>query len=87
VRIWQTPHQQAMQRNYTRFSPLQVSEALRHAAAIDRIIKGLAKSDVWDELLQLGLRFARSAPANPPTKHGRMPAGTARPARDQTVLF
>ena len=36
----------------------QVDEALRHAAAIDRMIKGLAKGDVWDELLQLALRFA-----------------------------
>ncbi|HSQ05460.1 MAG TPA: DNA polymerase III subunit delta, partial [Burkholderiales bacterium] len=71
ARIWQTQHQQALQRNYTRFSAMQVAEGLRHAAAIDRIIKGLGKSDVWDELLQLGLRFARSAPANPPTKHGR----------------
>lgn len=87
VRIWQTPHQQAMQRNCARFSPAQVAAALRHAAAIDRVIKGLAKSDVWDELLQLGLRFARSAPANGPTKHGRMSAGAAKPARDETALF
>jgi DNA polymerase-3 subunit delta len=32
---------------------------LMHAARIDRMIKGLAKGDVWDELLQLGLRFAQ----------------------------
>jgi DNA polymerase-3 subunit delta len=87
ARIWHTAHQQALQRNYPRFSALQVAEGLRHAAAIDRIIKGLGKSDVWNELLQLALRFARSAAANPPTKHGRMAAGTARAARDQTALF
>jgi len=31
-----------------------------HAARIDRMIKGLARGDVWDELLQLGLRFSRT---------------------------
>jgi DNA polymerase III subunit delta len=87
ARIWQAPHQQAMQRNCARFSSAQVAAALRHAAAIDRIIKGLAKSDVWDELLQLGLRFARSAPASPATKDGRMTAGAAQPERAQTGLF
>jgi len=25
---------------------------------VDRVIKGIAKGDAWDELLQLGLRFA-----------------------------
>ena len=41
----------------------QVTDALRHAARVDRMIKGLVKGDVWDELLQLGaaLRRARSA--------------------------
>ena len=33
--------------------------ALLHAAKIDRISKGVAKGDAWDELLQLGLRFAK----------------------------
>ncbi len=87
ARIWQTPHQQAMQRNHARFSPVQVAAALRHAAAIDRLIKGIARGDVWDELLQLGLRFARSAPANPPVKHGRMAGGAPKAARDGTALF
>ncbi len=32
--------------------------ALLHAARIDRISKGVAKGNAWDELLQLGLRFA-----------------------------
>ena len=34
--------------------------ALLHAAKIDKISKGVAKGDAWDELLQLGLRFAIS---------------------------
>jgi DNA polymerase-3 subunit delta len=32
--------------------------ALEHAASVDRVIKGVVKGDAWDELLQLGLRFA-----------------------------
>jgi len=31
--------------------------ALLHAAKIDKISKGVAKGDTWDEFLQLGLRF------------------------------
>jgi len=33
--------------------------ALLHAARIDRMIKGLAKGDVWDEFLQLALRLTQ----------------------------
>lgn len=34
--------------------------ALLHAAKIDRISKGVAKGDIWDEMLQLGLRFTKN---------------------------
>jgi DNA polymerase-3 subunit delta len=34
--------------------------ALLHAAKIDRMIKGLAQGDIWDEFLQLALRLTRS---------------------------
>ncbi len=37
-----------------------IAGAIHHAARIDRTIKGLRQGDVWDELLQLGLRFAIS---------------------------
>ena len=60
ARVWGPSHQNLMQQNFKRFSLAQVSDALRHAANIDRIIKGLARGDVWDQLLQLGLRFARN---------------------------
>ena len=43
-----------------RLKTAALGEALRHAARIDRTIKGLARGDVWDELLQLCLRFAHS---------------------------
>ena len=34
-----------------------IASALSQAAAIDRIIKGMARGDAWDEMLHLGLRF------------------------------
>ncbi|MBU1236796.1 MAG: DNA polymerase III subunit delta [Gammaproteobacteria bacterium] len=34
--------------------------ALLHAARIDRMIKGVARGDVWDEMLQLALRLTRT---------------------------
>jgi DNA polymerase III subunit delta len=42
-----------------RIGAAALGQALRHAARIDRTVKGLARGDVWDELLQLCLRFAR----------------------------
>jgi len=58
ARIWGPARQHLMQRHIKRFTTQQAETALMHAASIDRMIKGLAKGDVWDELLQLGLRFA-----------------------------
>ena len=37
----------------------QIERAMLQAARLDKIIKGLRQGDVWDELLQLGLRFAK----------------------------
>jgi len=36
-----------------------VERALRQAALLDKTIKGLRSGDVWDELLQLGIRVAK----------------------------
>ncbi len=58
LRIW-GPRQNLLQKYIGRITQKQVEAALLHAARIDRMSKGLAKGDVWDELLQLGLRFAR----------------------------
>jgi DNA polymerase-3 subunit delta len=38
----------------------QVRRAIGHAARLDKMIKGLLAGDVWDDFLQLGLRFAKS---------------------------
>jgi DNA polymerase-3 subunit delta len=59
ARIW-GPRQNLIQRHINRFSQTQIEAALVHAARIDRMIKGLARGDVWDELLQLALRFSRT---------------------------
>jgi len=37
--------------------------ALLHAARIDRIIKGVAKGDIWDEFVQLALRLTQARTA------------------------
>lgn len=44
-----------------RFKLGQIERAMQQAARLDKTIKGLRSGDVWDELLQLGLRFARTA--------------------------
>jgi DNA polymerase-3 subunit delta len=88
ARVFGAPHQNLMQQNYQRFSLGQVSDALRHAGVIDRTIKGLSKGDAWDELLQLALRFARSAPAR--SAGSAVPARAARrppAASQQNALF
>jgi DNA polymerase-3 subunit delta len=42
-----------------RFKLPAVKNAMRHAALLDKTIKGLRQGDVWDDLMQLGLRFAK----------------------------
>jgi len=43
-----------------RFKFPHLERAIQQAARLDKTIKGLRQGDVWDELLQLGLRFAKS---------------------------
>ena len=61
ARIRGRARQALLQHHVRRFTSRQTEAALLHAAGIDRMIKGLAKGDVWDELLQLGLRFAQTS--------------------------
>ena len=42
-----------------RVSATAARNALLHAARIDRMIKGLTSGDIWDEFLQLTLRFSQ----------------------------
>ncbi|MBI3067749.1 MAG: DNA polymerase III subunit delta [Betaproteobacteria bacterium] len=87
ARVWGAAHQTLMQQNAKRFTLAQLAEALRHAAAIDFTIKGLARGDVWVELLQLGLRFTRGS-ANAPVKRGRMAklSAASQEAGQQTLF-
>ena len=58
-RIWGDARQRLVTEAARRIKSAALGQALRHAARIDRTVKGLARGDVWDELLQLCLRFAR----------------------------
>jgi DNA polymerase III subunit delta len=86
AKVWGQAHQNLMQHNVHRFSLPQVNEALRHAAYIDRAIKGVARADVWDQLLQLGLRFAVGNDGLRGGQRGRGPTVQAR-ALAQNGLF
>jgi len=87
ARIWGNNHQVLMQRHCRRFTREQVETALRHAARADRMAKGLIRGDVWDELLQLTLRFAVSAPASPVQNRSKMPARSRAAGQNQQALF
>jgi len=58
ARIWGVK-QKLIERAVRRFSPVFTQRALVQAAKIDKLIKGLRSGDVWDELLQLGVRCAK----------------------------
>ncbi len=77
ARIFGPTHQSAMQNNLQRFTLSQATEALRHAAVVDRMVKGLVRGDVWNELLQLALRFARNNPGTVKAQPARRAASAA----------
>ena len=58
-RVFDERRRQALSQALTRLGAGALAAALMHAARIDRIIKGLAPGDVWDEFLQLALRLGR----------------------------
>jgi DNA polymerase-3 subunit delta len=51
--------QNLARRTLPRLSGDELAAALKHAAEVDRMSKGLKAGDVWDELLQLSLRIAK----------------------------
>lgn len=59
LRVWES-RQGLVQRALVRLSEARLVAALKQAAALDRMIKGLSRGDVWDELLQLGLAITRT---------------------------
>ncbi len=54
------PRQQPYRNAARRLSAAAARAAVLHAARIDRMIKGVARGDIWDEFLQLALRLART---------------------------
>jgi DNA polymerase-3 subunit delta len=58
ARVW-GGRQKILERAVRRFTPAIAERALRQAAHLDKVIKGLRAGDVWDELQQLGIRCAR----------------------------
>ncbi len=60
-RVFDDRRRNAVQKALKRLQPGAVRAALAHAARIDRIIKGLAPGDVWDECLRLSLRLCPKA--------------------------
>jgi DNA polymerase-3 subunit delta len=65
-RIFDSRRAQALQQVLPRMAGSGLRIALLHAARIDRIIKGVAAGDVWDEFLQLCLRLAPRQSMRPP---------------------
>ena len=59
ARVWGV-RQKLVERAARRFSPTFAERALRQAAYIDKVAKGLRRGDIWDDLLQLGVRCARA---------------------------
>lgn len=58
-RIFDEARKHKLQQRLPRLGRNALSAALLHAARVDRIIKGIAQGDAWEELLRLGLRLAR----------------------------
>jgi DNA polymerase-3 subunit delta len=58
-RVFDERRRQALQQAVGRVAAPRLRAALVHAARIDRMIKGLAEGDVWDEFLQLALRVGK----------------------------
>ncbi|HXU93208.1 MAG TPA: DNA polymerase III subunit delta [Gallionella sp.] len=59
ARVW-GPRQGLIENAARRLKFPHIERAMQQAARLDKTIKGLRQGDVWDELLQLGLRFAKS---------------------------
>ena len=77
ARVWGS-RQDLMPRALDRLTSAELIGALRRAAEVDRMIKGLADGDVWDALLQLGLSLMAPLQGSvPPGIRGKIP-GTIR---------
>ena len=71
ARVWGA-RAELLPRALRRLQAAELEEALLHAAAVDRMGKGLVRGDVWDELLRLGLRLMPAPAARPAGNRGRI---------------
>ena len=55
--------QAAVEAAARRYAPARVEQALSHAAAIDRAIKGVGAGEPWQEFIKLGLKLAHGSKA------------------------
>jgi DNA polymerase-3 subunit delta len=62
-RLFNKPLQRAVQAAARRYPRAALDAALAQAALIDRMAKGVAKGDAWDQFAALGLRLAGGAKA------------------------
>lgn len=62
-RLFSKPLQRAVQASVRRFPAATLSAALAHAALIDRVTKGVALGDPWQEFIKLGLKLADGSKA------------------------
>jgi len=62
-RLFNKPLQRAVQAGARRYTPAALDGALAQAALIDRVAKGVAKGDAWDQFAALGLKLAGGSKA------------------------
>jgi hypothetical protein len=60
-RLFSKPLQRAVQAGSRRYAGPALSQALAHAALIDRAIKGVHRGDPWQEFIKLGLKLAHGS--------------------------
>lgn len=56
AKVW-GPRQQPVKKALQRLSTVQLEGALKHAAEIDRLAKGLGQGNIWEQFLRLALRL------------------------------
>jgi len=62
-RLYNKPLQRAVQAAARRYTPATLDAALAQAAFIDRVAKGVARGDPWDQFAALGLKLAGGSKA------------------------
>lgn len=84
ARVFPIARQNLVQQHVQRFSRDAVVSGLQRAARIDRMVKGLAQGDPWNEVLQLMLSYARM-PENRAPRRPDAPAGSALARRAAAI--